>query len=67
MLEVGSEGGRGNIPSTNVDVVVLSNLLVGVLGDSRGSALDGLRDVVDGLLSGLHCDGLLVWVWLIDW
>lgn len=44
------------LPSANVDVAVLGNLLVGLLADTRGSALDGLSDVVDGLLNGLHCE-----------
>lgn len=42
--------------SGNVDVAVLGNLLVGLLADTRGSALDGLSDVVDGLLDSLHCE-----------
>ena len=37
-------------------VVVLGDLLVGLLGSGRASALDGLRDVVGGVLDGLHCE-----------
>lgn len=51
-----------DVPGANADIAVLGNLLVGLLGGTRGGALDGLGDVVDGLLSGLHCVGLLVLV-----
>ena len=54
--------------STSADggVVVLGNLLVGLLGRTSGGALDGLGDVVAGLLEGIHCDrcGWLGVVWL---
>jgi len=49
-----------NGPSADAGVAVLGNLLVGLLGSTRGGALDGLRDVVDGLLGGLHCEVLVV-------
>jgi hypothetical protein len=48
-----------NLPSSNVGVVVLGNLLVGLLGGLGGGALDGLSDVVGSVLDGVHC-GLLV-------
>jgi hypothetical protein len=45
-----------SLPGGGVDVAILGDLLVGLLGSTRGSALNGLRDVVGGLLDGLHCD-----------
>ena len=46
----------GSIPSADGGVAVLGNLLVGLLAGTGEGTLDGLRDVVDGLLSGLHCE-----------
>jgi len=43
----GAEGG----------VAVLGNLLVALLGGSGESALNGLRDVVGGVVDLVHCDG----------
>lgn len=42
-------------------VVVLCNVLVGFLGGAGGVLLGSLRDVVGGVVDGLHC-GCLVWV-----
>lgn len=50
------------LPSANVDIVILGDLLIGLLGSTRDSSLDSLSDVVDGLLGGLHFDCCLV-VW----
>lgn len=53
-------GGRvkivGSLPGADGSVAVLGDLLVGLLAGTRGGLLDRLRDVVDGLLGGLHCD-----------
>lgn len=43
--------------SADGSIAVLSNLLVGLLADTRSGALDGLSDVVESLLGGLHCEG----------
>lgn len=51
-----------NSPSANAGVAILGDLLVGLLAGTGNGTLDGLRDVVDGLLSGLHCEGCLI-VW----
>ena len=42
--------------SSKAGVVVLGDLLVGLLGSTRGGALDGLGDVVGGVLDGVHVD-----------
>lgn len=44
------------LPSGDGVVAVLGDVLVGLLGDTGGSALDGLLDVLGGLLSSVHCD-----------
>jgi hypothetical protein len=49
-----------SLPSANGGVAVLGNLLVDLLGAGGCGTLDGLRDVVGGLLDGLHFD-LVVW------
>lgn len=46
------------LPSANGDVAILGNLLVGLLRSTGGGTLDGLRDVVESLLGGLHCEDL---------
>ena len=46
----------------NVGVVVLSNRLVGLLGSLVASASDLVRDVVTGVLDGIHVDD---WGWLV--
>lgn len=46
-----------SLPSANGSIAVLGNLLVGLLADTRCGALDGLSDVVESLLGGLHCEG----------
>jgi hypothetical protein len=46
--------------SADVGVVVLGNLLVGLLGSLVGSTLELVRDVVAGLLDGIHFG---VWGW----
>jgi len=38
-------------------IAVLSDALVGLLGSFGTGALDGLSDVVGGVLDGLHVDG----------
>lgn len=48
-----------SLPSADRGVAVLGDLLVGLLGSTRGSALNGLSDVVNSLLSGLHYE--VVW------
>lgn len=53
-----------NVPSADGGVAVLGNLLVGLLGSAVGGGLDGVRDIVGGLLDGIHVDGLglgLIW------
>jgi hypothetical protein len=40
--------------STDAGVVVLGDVLVGLLGSLVGGALDLVRDVVAGLLDGIH-------------
>lgn len=45
------------LPAGKVGVVVLGNFLVGLLGSGRAGLLDGLGNVVGGVLDGLHCDG----------
>jgi hypothetical protein len=51
--------------SADIGVVVLGNLLVGLLGTSVHGALDGLGDVVGGVVDLVHDDGWLGfgWVW----
>lgn len=49
-----------DLPSANVGVAVLGDLLVGLLAGTGDGTLNSLRDVVGGLLDGLHCEvGLL--------
>ena len=43
------------LPSADGGVGVLGDLLVGLLADTGGGTLDALGDVVESLLSGLHC------------
>lgn len=45
-----------SLPSADAGVVVLGDVLVGLLGDTAGGALDLVRDVVAGLLDGIHGD-----------
>lgn len=45
-----------DLPSANAGVAVLGNLLVGLVAGTGDGTLDGLRDVVGGLLDGLHCE-----------
>jgi len=40
--------------SADAGVVVLGDLLVGLLGSTVGGALDLVRDVVTGVLDGIH-------------
>lgn len=47
---------ESHIPGADIGVAVLGNLLVGLLGGARDGTLDSLRDVVGGLLGGLHCE-----------
>lgn len=44
------------LPSAEGSVGVLGDLLVGLLADTGGGTLDGLGDVVESLLGGLHCE-----------
>ena len=55
--------GRGCIPSADGGVAVLGDLLVGLLGSTRGGLLDLLTDEVGTLLDRIHCDRL---VWLFE-
>lgn len=48
-----------NLPSADVGVAVLGNLLVGLLAGTGGGLLDLLGDVVGTLLDGIHFDGLV--------
>lgn len=60
----GREGERdSSLPSADAGVVVLGDLLVGLLGSSAGGTLDGVRDVVGGVLNLVHFEG---WFGLID-
>lgn len=45
-----------HLPSAGTGVAVLGNLLVGLVAGAGDGTLDGLRDVVGGLLDGLHCE-----------
>lgn len=53
------------LPSGDIDITVLRNLLVGLLAGTGGDRLDGLSNVVDGLLGGLHCESSC-WCWWFD-
>lgn len=55
---IGSRNICFDLPRANADIVVLGNLLVSLLASTRDSALNGLRDVVESLLGGLHCEVL---------
>ena len=44
------------LPSADTGVVVLGDVLVGLLGSTAGGALDLVRDVVAGVLDGIHDD-----------
>jgi len=46
--------------SANAGVGILGDVLVGLLGSTRGSTLDLVRDVVGGVLDGIHCGRLLI-------
>jgi len=37
-------------------VAVFGNVLVGLLGRTRGGLVDLVTDVVGGILDGIHCD-----------
>jgi hypothetical protein len=58
--------GQDIIPGGEGGIAVLGDLLVGLLGGGRDALLDGLADVVDGVLDSLHCEGrgwlLVLWV-----
>lgn len=49
-------GHTSNVPSANVGVAVLGNLLVRLMAGTRHGTLNSLRDVVGGLLNRLHCE-----------
>lgn len=51
-------GHTANVPSANVGVAVLGNLLVRLVAGTRHGTLNSLRDVVGGLLNRLHCEVL---------
>lgn len=53
------------LPSADRGAVVLGDLLVGLLAARVQGALDGVRDVVSGVVDLVHCDGgcWLVWIW----
>lgn len=59
-LKRGARNDGEALPSGDGVVAVLGDVLVGLLGGLGGGALDGLSDVVGGLLSGIHVDGLVV-------
>lgn len=42
------------LPSADAGIVVLGDVLVGLLGSLVGGTLDLVRDVVAGLLDGIH-------------
>jgi hypothetical protein len=72
LLDLVAEGvlGGGDT-SANGGLSVLGNLLVDLLAGARSGSLDGLRDVVGGLLDRLHCEGLfglfvVIWLWVVD-
>jgi hypothetical protein len=44
-------------PSADGGIRVLGDLLVGLLGGTRGGFLGLLGNVVGTLLDGIHCDG----------
>ena len=46
-----------SLPSADVCGVVLGDLLVGLLGCSASGTLDGVGDVVGGVLNLVHVDG----------
>lgn len=48
----------GYSPSAEAGVVVLGNFLVGLLGASVSRALDGVGDVVSGVVDLVHCEGV---------
>ena len=56
LVSEGVEASRGTVREGSVGVS-LGNLLVALLGGPGGVLLDGLRDVVDGVRSGV-LDGL---------
>lgn len=47
-----------DLPGAEAGIRVLGDLLVGLLGGTRGSLLSLLSDVVGALLDGIHCDRL---------
>lgn len=51
-----------NLPSANAGVAVLGNLLVSLVAGTGDGTLNVLRDVVGGLLDGLHFE-LICGVW----
>lgn len=55
-------GSRGT--GAEAGIRVLGDLLVGLLGGTRGGLLSLLSDVVGALLDGIHCDGWWLWLWL---
>jgi hypothetical protein len=57
LLGLVADGVAGGLEaSADVGVVVLGDVLVGLLGSLVGSALELVRDVVAGLLDGIHGD-----------
>jgi hypothetical protein len=53
-LERSIDEETGGLPITDISVVVLGNLLVGLLGSLVASARDLVGDVVAGVLDGIH-------------
>lgn len=56
-----------DLPGAEAGIRVLGDLLVGLLGGTRGSLLSLLSDVVGALLDGIHCGRLGFWFegWLL--
>lgn len=49
-----------SLPSAEGSVAVLGDLLVGLLGNTRSGLLDLVGDEVTGLLERIHCERLVV-------
>jgi len=58
LVNLVGEGVSSSLGSgTKAGVAVFGNILVCLLGGSGGGAGDGLLDVVDCVLDGIHCEG----------
>jgi len=55
LIELVTDGITGSLGTgAEAGVAVFGDVLVGLLGGSGARALDGLADVVDGVLDGIH-------------